>query len=56
MAKVTKMLDAMSKQDREIYLIASNCSQEEINPFNPITEIRNHQAWSAGHLDRWGRV
>ncbi|AHK11707.1 hypothetical protein S141_61 [Shewanella sp. phage 1/41] len=56
MAKIRQAIDAMEKQDRENYLLGNGCNKHAENPHNDITEIRKHQAWSAGHFDKWGRV
>ena len=49
-------IDSMEKQDRENYWLGSSCDKDAKNPYSDISEIRKHQAWSAGHFDKWGRV
>lgn len=56
MAKVTKLFDAMSSPDRINYILGMDAALSDKNPFNEHSEIRKHQAWSAGHFDKWGRV
>lgn len=55
MAKIKPVEEALSKQDRDNYIKGFNSDKRDKNPYDE-SDLRNYQAWSAGHFDKHGRV